>query len=173
MTEEIKKAFQLAEKELEETKINKLKEVVKQTLEKIEYLIKEKGRLEEKIKILKMDIDDLKVGRLDKIEERQKTSEVAKETSVIVVKEKQVVGIPCQVHSYVPYWQRIYEIVPAFYYEPTCSYFTGTTGTANLVGNTLTTTCGNTWTSVTLCSTDCQSNVTGTYHLASGTVKYL
>jgi hypothetical protein len=164
MTEEIKKAFQLAEKELEENKINKLKEVVKQTLEKIESLIKEKGKLEEKIKILKMDIDDLKVGRLDKIEERQKTSEVAKETSVIVIREKQIQGIPCQVHSYVPYWQRVYEISPIMYYDAT----TWTSEAKPTI-----TTNGDYWTATCITSTDCSTNVCGTYMLSSGTIKYL
>jgi len=151
MTEEIKKAVQLAEKELEETKIGFLKDMVKKTLEAIENLTKEKNKLEEEIKVLKMDIDDLKAGRLDKIEERQNTSELAKRTSKISVKEKEI-QIPSQIHSYLPYWQRIYSVTP-LYYE-------ATTWTSD--GNT-----------VTFCSSDCATNVSGTYQLGSGTIKYL
>ena len=113
MTSEVaKKAFELAEKELEEKQIEKLKDVVKDTLRKIKDLDDEIGKLEEDRKILKLDIDDLKAGRLDKIEERQKVDKKAKRVSVIVV-EKEVHHHhydrwhqPYVIH-YVPYYPQV------------------------------------------------------------------
>lgn len=88
----IKEAFELAEKEFKEKKIDEVKRIVLKTLERIDELVKEKGALEEKIKILRMDIDDLKEGKLDRIVERQEKDEKAKNTSVVVIiKEKEVI----------------------------------------------------------------------------------
>ena len=89
MTEEVKKAYDFANKEIEKEKEEalklKVKEIVKSTLEKIDKIDKQEKELAEKKKILKKDIDDLKAGRLDNIEERQKESELARNTSVFKV----------------------------------------------------------------------------------------
>ena len=121
MTNEVaKKAFELAEKELEDKQIEKLKNVVKDTLRKIKDLDDDIGKLEEERKILKLDIDDLKAGRLDKIEERQKVDKKAKKISVIVV-EKEVHhhhGSPWYqpyVIHYVPYYPPATNPNPIFY----------------------------------------------------------
>lgn len=100
MTKELtKEAFSLAEKERKEKQIEEVKKIVLKTLEKIEQLNKDKEDIKKKekdidnqIKVLKMDIDDLKEGRLDRIEERQEKDMKAKETSVvIIIKEKEVI----------------------------------------------------------------------------------
>lgn len=79
------KAFEAAEKELEEVKIKQLKELVKKTLEKVKSIEDEIDDLQDKKKILKLDLDDLKEGRLDRIEERQKNDPKAKSVSVVIV----------------------------------------------------------------------------------------
>ncbi len=106
-----KKAFEAAEKELEDKQIEKLKNVVKDTLRKIQDLDKEICKLEEERKILKLDIDDLKAGRLDKIEERQKVDSKAKQVSVIIV-EKEVH------HYHGSPWYQPYVIHYVPYYPP-------------------------------------------------------
>lgn len=86
---EIVKAYDFAEKEIKKEKEEalklKVKEIVKSTLEKIDNIDKQEKELAEQKKVLKKDIDDLKAGRLDLIEERQKESEVARQTSVFKV----------------------------------------------------------------------------------------
>lgn len=86
---EIIKGYELAEKELKQEKQeelkNKIKGIVKETLEKIDSIDKQEKELAEKKKILKKDIDDLKAGRLDLIEERQKNSQIAKDTSMFTI----------------------------------------------------------------------------------------
>jgi len=82
---EIKKAYELAEKELEEKKIEEIKKIVKTTLEKLENLKKDKDKIDKEIKILKMDLDDLKEGRLDRISERQEKDKEAEKISVVKI----------------------------------------------------------------------------------------
>jgi hypothetical protein len=90
-----KEAVELAQKELKEEmnkqKIAEIKRIVLGTLERIDEYTKAKDRIEEKIKVLKSDIDDLKSGRLDKIEDRQVNSPVAREVSLIKVCDKELV----------------------------------------------------------------------------------
>lgn len=81
----IKNAVVAAEKEIEEKNIERIKEIAKSYLEKINSKTKERNAIETEIKNLKKDLDDLKAGRLDKIEERQNVDPVAKKQSLIVV----------------------------------------------------------------------------------------
>jgi len=91
MNKEIaKKAFELAEKELKEKQIEKLKYLVKDTLKRIADIEDDVKELNEEKRLLKLDIDDLKEGRLDRIEERQKTDKRAKKVSRIVVERVEV-----------------------------------------------------------------------------------
>jgi len=94
--EKIKKAVESAEKELEqikqddakaleELKIEKIKEVVRTHLRAIAGIDEEIKEAQERNKILKSDLDDLKAGRLDKIEERQETDPKAKEVSIVII----------------------------------------------------------------------------------------
>jgi len=96
--EDKKKMAELAEKELKEEKKKKqfavIKEAIKRTLEKLEEKKKQRKELDEEIKILKQDIDNIREGRLDLIEERQKKDEKARETSTIIIEREKIVEKP-------------------------------------------------------------------------------
>ena len=79
-----KKAFEQAEKELLDKKVEQIKGYILSTLEAIEIAKEEKRKAEEKLRILKLDLDDARNGKFDKIDERQQKSIVAKEFSVPV-----------------------------------------------------------------------------------------
>lgn len=111
-----KKAFTEAQKEVKEKQVGELKSFIKKTLECKERQLRIREEANRKIKILDKDILDLKEGRIDRIEERQKADPKAKEVSVALV-EKVVVK---EVHHhyddrwYQPYrftWQEPY-IIP-------------------------------------------------------------
>ena len=113
---DVKRAFELAQNELESEKnkehdkqVAEVKEIVKKTLQEIEKLKEKKGDIEEKLKILKLDIDDLKAGKLEQIKERQDKDSLAKKVSIIIIKEKETIR---EVPSpwYQPYyveWNRV------------------------------------------------------------------
>lgn len=106
----VKKGYDLAQKEIEEKQVEAVKEIVRKTLEKLKSIEEQITKLEEDRKILKMDIDDLKQGRLDRIEERQKLDKKAKDTSVVeIVKEIH--------HHHYDYWNQPYT-VKLHYQEP-------------------------------------------------------
>lgn len=112
----VKKAYQVAEQELESKQIEKIKNVVKDTLIKIKDIDEAIDELknnikqrEEEKKILKLDIDDLKEGRLDRIEERQKTDDKCKKISVIIVKKEVH-------HHHYDWWHQPYTIQYVPYY---------------------------------------------------------
>jgi hypothetical protein len=87
-----KTAFELAEKEAREQKISTVKAIVIETLKKLDDIRKQIKDLQEKERILKLDIEDLKAGKLDLIAERQEKDQKAKEVSVVViVKEKEII----------------------------------------------------------------------------------
>ena len=100
--ENVNEGYRLAQEELRQKQINEIKQIVLETLKKIDRLEKEKKvkkeeikKLEDKIKILKSDIDDLKVGRVDRIVERQeKDPEASKISVVVIIKEKEVIKEP-------------------------------------------------------------------------------
>ena len=170
MTNEVaKKAFELAEKELEDKQIEKLKEAVKNTLRKIKDLDDDIVKLEDERKILKLDIDDLKAGRLDKIEERQKVDKKAKRVSVIVV-EKEVHHYhgspwyqPYVIH-YVPYPQVQPLPISPVYVNDSIHYCNGN-GQSALLGMSATTDGNN---SVFMLNASTAKNyTTGTYDLGT------
>jgi len=119
--ERIKKGYEVAKQELQEEEINRVKEVIKATLRKMEDLKQQKRKLEKQIKILRLDIEDFKSGRLDRIEERQKVDKEAKEVSVVVI-EKEVVKEPCYPWL-VPYVISVKEP----YYVPSTIYYSDST----------------------------------------------
>jgi hypothetical protein len=114
----VKQGYDEAQNSLKERQVEEVKKIVLKTLEKIESLKGEKDRAQEKvkdiderIKILRMDVDDLKEGRLDRIEERQAKDPEAKNTSVvIIIKETKVEreypfwNWPYRFEWVVPYW---------------------------------------------------------------------
>jgi len=138
MTQDIvKEGFELAEQEAREKQVREVKEIVTKTLEKLEGVQKEIGTLKEEERILKMDIADLKVGKIDRIVERQEKDPKAKDVSVVVIiKEKEVVR---EVNPwYWPYqviWHEPY--LPAWH-QPAIPYC-GTVGETSGMGSTLTT----------------------------------
>ena len=100
---DVKKGYELAEKELKEKQIEEVKNIVKATLEKIEALKDRKKDIEQEIKILKLDLENFKDGRLDLVEERQKKDKKASEVSVVkVIKEVE--------HHYYDRWYEPYKI---------------------------------------------------------------
>ena len=126
MTEKtVKEGFQLAEKELRDNQIQEVKKIVLKTLEKLSEKQKAKISLEEEIRLLRMDIDDLKEGRLDRIQERQEKDEKAKQTSVvIIIKEKEII------REYTP-WYQPYRVIwqtplPSYPLQP--FYYTDNSG---------------------------------------------
>lgn len=84
-------AYEQAEKELLDKKVLEVKNFLVQTLEKIEQKKKEKSRIEEELRILRMDTEDLKNGNFNKIEERNKKSSVARNISAY----KTIIPIEC------------------------------------------------------------------------------
>jgi len=137
MTKDIvKEGYELAEKELKERQIQEVKKIVTCTLEKIHNLEKARVDLTEKIKIIKKDLDDLKLGKLDLIAERQEKDEKAKEVSVVVIiKEKEIIRETSP--WYIPY--RIEWPSPSFPLpQPVVWCGTGsiiTSNTSNTTGN--------------------------------------
>lgn len=77
-----KEAYKQAEKELLENKVKEVKGYILETLEKIEAKKKEKAKVEEELRVLKLDVEDLRNGNFDKIEERIAKSSVARGVSV-------------------------------------------------------------------------------------------
>jgi TolA-binding protein len=125
----VKKAVREAENSLKENQIAEVKKIVLKTLEKINKLDKEIDEtkaeikeLEEQRKILRMDLDDMKEGRLDRISERQAIDKKAKEVSVvIIIKEKETIIERDRWHfPYQIIWQQPY--VPTYPMQPIVTY---------------------------------------------------
>lgn len=76
-------ALKQAEAEIGNAEISELKEYFRQILEKIEAKKVAKEKIEEEIRVLRLELDDLKEGKMDKIKERQKVSNLAREVSVL------------------------------------------------------------------------------------------
>lgn len=83
--EAAEEAVKQVEKELKDKKVAEIKKLILATLEMGEVLKKRIAEDQEALKILELDLKDLKEGRLDRIEERQKIMPKAKEISVIHV----------------------------------------------------------------------------------------
>lgn len=83
MTNTINEGFKEAQKEFDERFVKEIKEQTLRTLESLEKEKANKANVEENIRILKLDLEDLKLGRLDKIKERQDKSSHARAISEI------------------------------------------------------------------------------------------
>lgn len=79
-----KEAFKEAEKELLEKKVKEVKGYILETLERIEDKKKDKAKIEEELRILKLDLEDLREGKFERIKERIDKSKVAKEVTVYI-----------------------------------------------------------------------------------------
>ena len=84
VTESTEKAFQAKK---DDAKKEMIRQIVQRTLERIDELDKEIKELEDQRKILKLDLEDLKNGKLNLIEERQKVDEKARKISLVIIKE--------------------------------------------------------------------------------------
>lgn len=68
--------------------VSAIKDVIRLTFEQIQSLEKIRNGLQEQIKVLKLDLIDLKDGRLDRVHERQVMSETCKTTSILEILKK-------------------------------------------------------------------------------------
>ena len=82
-----KQAFKQAEEELQEEKVAEVKEVMKSILQSIQRKTEEKAKIEESLRLLKLDMEDLKVGKLDKIRERHATTKKEPEFDLAKLKK--------------------------------------------------------------------------------------
>lgn len=129
MTENIvKEGLELAEKEAREKAVQEVKRIAQKTLERIESIEKEIDKakedvkkLEDQKKILRMDIDDLREGKLDRIAERQDKDPEAKKISVVlIIKEKTIIReISPWYWPYTVIWQKPYVPSIPIYTSPT------------------------------------------------------
>lgn len=159
----VKKAFEQAEQDARDKQVAEVKKIVTKTLEKLDAVKKELKAKHEEERLLKMDIDDLKEGRLDRIAERQDKDPEAKKVSVVlIIKEKEVIR---EVPSpwYFPYqviWQIPY--VPT-YYGPV--YTTNTidchSGSTNLMSTCISGSIGNASNCTLSDGSNFQATVTG------------
>lgn len=78
--------------EMKQKQISSIKEIICLTFEQLQVLEKMRNRLQEQIKVLKLDLLDLKDGRLDRIYERQCIDESCKETSILGISKKEGQG---------------------------------------------------------------------------------
>lgn len=92
----IKEAYEEAQNDLKQKRKNEVKKIVTETLKKIKNVEREIDKVKEQLdvlekqkKMLRMDINDLKEGRLDRIEERQNKDDFAKKVSVVKVEKTQ------------------------------------------------------------------------------------
>ena len=170
MTQEIKKAIESAEQEIQEKEVAQLKSIIKDLLEKKVDAEKDKREIEKKISIIKQTIDDFKAGRLDKVKELiEKDSEA--ETLLpfkIIIINQPVITQP---------WNWQYTIQPISYYPTyptvTCTSTTlGGSSTYTSIGAGQATTC---YTNATQCGggvgytgNNYATLTAGTYSLNSG-----
>jgi regulator of replication initiation timing len=106
----VKEGVALAEKEGREKQVQEVKRIVHRTLEKIADLDTRVKELQEERRILKMDLDDLKDGKLDRIEERQHKDDRARRVSVVIIEREtireNIVPVPYPVYPPVNPWRQ-------------------------------------------------------------------
>lgn len=75
-------AFKEAEESLRKERIAVVKGYILETLKKLEDRKQQREKLDEEVRILKLDLEDLRNGKFDKIEERIEKSKVARGVSI-------------------------------------------------------------------------------------------
>jgi len=141
----ITKAFADAEKEQQEEEIKRIKNIVQKYLEKIQDTSERKNKLDEELRLLKKDLNDLKDGRLDKIKERSEKDSKAKEVTLIIIKEIQKEYIPMK-PWYSPWYVELKpDYNPVFPTSPIV-YSTSTDCSVTTSGDTFATFSGGTYT---------------------------
>jgi alpha-amylase/alpha-mannosidase (GH57 family) len=159
-TELVKEATKLAEQELKDEEKMRIKDVVKATLEKLRKKETEKRDIDEEIKILRKDIEDMKEGRIDRIKERQDIDAKAKDVSVIIIKEKIV-------EKQVPLWYYPWIIeIKREYVSCIPMYSSGAFTTSDVFNSTLALT-------FTSNNSNMHMYTSGTYQLSDGTIRYI
>lgn len=103
----IKKAVESAEQEIQEKEIANLKAIIKSLLEKKMDKEKDKREIEKEISVIKQTIDDFKAGRLDKIKEMQEKDSIANSVLPfkIIIINQPVITQP---------WGWHYQVVPNY-----------------------------------------------------------
>lgn len=150
----INKGFAEAKKQQQENEVSKIKEIVLKHLEKIKYHEEQAKEHGEKVKLLKKDLDDLKAGRLDRIEERHEKDPKAREVRQI------------EVHKIVEHYQPLSPWYSPFYvtwppvYQSSITISSGTIATATTSGSN----------AVQLTGSTCQNFVGGTYSVGNNTI---
>lgn len=158
----VKEGFAAAQNAAREKQIAEVKEIVIKTLEKLTRIKKEIKELRETEKILELDIDDLKQGKLDLIAERQEKDEKARETSVVVIiKEKEVI-------REVSPWYWPYQVIWQQPHIPT--YYAGTTLGLNGTSNFATIATTAVYNCSTISCSVAKDAVPGSYTVAGNTV---
>ena len=79
MKDNIKKAFESAEQEIQEKEIARLKEIVKNLLRQKNEKEQEKREIEKEISVIKQTLDDFKAGRLDNVKELIEKDSIARD----------------------------------------------------------------------------------------------
>ena len=120
MEKNVKKAFELAQEEVQEKEIANLKNIIKDLLQKKVNKEKEKNEIEKDIKIIKQTIDDFKAGRLDKIKELIEKDERAKDLVNINITIINNNNYPLKP------WLWVYQVKPVYYPINTCQNSTST-----------------------------------------------
>jgi len=77
------KAFKEAEQELQKDRITEIKNIMKSILQNIQDEKEKKAKAEENLRLLKLDMEDLRAGKIEKIKERHEKSKTAREISPI------------------------------------------------------------------------------------------
>ena len=173
MTGNIKKAFDLAQNEVEEKEIAHLKNIIKKTLEEKKRLEKNRDELDEKIKLIKQDIDDFKSGRLDKIKERHDANPIAD-----VVVPIQITIINDNSRKYYPQkpWMWNYEVgwnlIGSAGYTITTASASPNSCLALCTSSSDISGCGTSGTAI-LCGTQSATFASGTYSLSDGSITNL
>jgi len=67
-------AFKKAQEELQQEKVDEIKGLIKSILQKIEDQKKKKAEAEDAIRVLKLDLEDMKNGNIYKIKKRHESS---------------------------------------------------------------------------------------------------
>lgn len=173
MTKEIiKKGFAEAEKQQQEDEVRKVKEIVQKHLEKIAYHNKKAKEHSDQARLLKKDLDDLKTGRLDRIEERQEKDSKAREVRIIevhkIVERYQPLTpwySPFRIEWAYPYYLGVNSLTTGnttFYTDSSSAMtLTAVTGTSSILGE------GG---SMTLTGVNCSNFAGGAYQVDSKTI---
>jgi uncharacterized protein (DUF305 family) len=133
-TDIVKKGFAAAEQEQQEQEqeISKIKKIVQSYLEKIQEKSERKDELDQEVRLLKKDLDDLKAGRLDRIKERSEKDPKAKEVTLIIIREVQKEYIPMR-----PWLSPWYVEMKPFVPQYATGYTITTAGSNNILSGTV------------------------------------